>query len=383
MHQLFGLWNRKKRTFNAQLQDLCKKRRSGDKLVVLGDVNARVGTRDNARVGTDAPGEEQEISDLVLGRFGLSELNDNGRLLSDCCRSQNGKGMRVISTYFQHRAYRTWQHNRTKQWHQIDHVLPAPSTAAFFTDVKAMPGLDFDSDHRMVRVSLRVVRRCKQPWGRVGSTTSRFGRRMPELNISALQGASKVAEINERFGDFMSERVVNSTSCAHMVLGGLASSCWAQQRRIPARSGSLIARRSSWLSRIKAEAFAKINKDAVALAYFKTVCKQHRVRVVQILNEWWEAKSRSIQEAVDRKEPNYQFKGYQELRRVLHTGGRPPSTTRDSKETPFALKRVVFSGGKSIFGNCLMSSLWLTVQCYKHLRNCHVRQLNPTHLQKR
>ena len=33
----------------------------------------------------------------------------------------------------------------------------------------------------------------------------------------------------------------------------------------------------SRLSRIKAEAFAKRNKDAVALAHLKTVCKQHRV----------------------------------------------------------------------------------------------------------
>ena len=106
-----------------------------------------------------------------------------------------------MSTYYKHNSYGTWQHDRTKKWHQIDHIVAAASTAAFFTDVRGMPGLDFDSDHRLVRSSLRGMRRCKQPWGsRGGGIHGGFSlnKRMPELDLSKLGDETKVSSLNER-----------------------------------------------------------------------------------------------------------------------------------------------------------------------------------------
>lgn len=96
----------------------------------MGDFNARVGIRDE-QANADDVGH-----DLVLGRFGNPQLNDNGRLLLDFCRQRNRRPLRVMSRMYQHDTYGTWQHNLTKLWHQIDRVLAKGSTAPFFWTLK-------------------------------------------------------------------------------------------------------------------------------------------------------------------------------------------------------------------------------------------------------
>ena len=108
--------------FYEQLKQLTLDKRSGEEHVILGDFNARVGTRQRSSSLGGQRGDVEEFDDLVVGDFGLPELNV-GRLLLDFCRGQCGKALRVMSTFFRHNNYGTWQHNRTKQWHLIDHVL--------------------------------------------------------------------------------------------------------------------------------------------------------------------------------------------------------------------------------------------------------------------
>ena len=51
----------------------------------------------------------------------------------------------------------------------------------------------------------------------------------------------------------------------------------------------------------------------------------------QLINTWWKEKAAAIQEAVDAKDPNYQFAGYRELRRVLASGRQAPGKLKDAK----------------------------------------------------
>ena len=67
----------------------------------------------------------------------------------------------------------------------------------------------------------------------------------------------------------------------------------------------------------------------MAAGHYREVCKRNKKRAQEILNEWWTSKASSIQEAVDRKEPNWQFQGYKQLRRVLQHGRRPPNILKD------------------------------------------------------
>ena len=95
-----------KEEFYNNLKMLCGKCKAGEELVVLGDFNARVGRRETA----GKMDHEDQAMDTIRGRFGNPQLNDNGRLLLDFCRGYGRHPLRVMSTYFQHKVYETWQH---------------------------------------------------------------------------------------------------------------------------------------------------------------------------------------------------------------------------------------------------------------------------------
>ena len=150
-------------------------------------------------VSGDANQSEDSVTDNVRGLFGNPQLNDNGRLLFDFCGGFGCNPLRIMSTYFQHKVYETWQHNLTKQWHQIDHVLARHTTAQLFTDVKVMTGLDCDSDHRLLSVSLRVMNKCKQPWGNRPQQSTSV--RIPRLEVSRLQDPDIQDKLNTKMLD--------------------------------------------------------------------------------------------------------------------------------------------------------------------------------------
>ena len=150
-----------KEEFYRDLAEMVGRCKANEELVVLGDFNARVGVRE-----APAESDENESTDLALGPFGMTELNDNGRLLLDFFRNGRRKPLRVMSTCYHHKEDGTWMHNLTKRWHQIDHILPSNRTAQLFTDVKTLTGIDWDSDRRMVTMKIRVMPKSEQPWGR-------------------------------------------------------------------------------------------------------------------------------------------------------------------------------------------------------------------------
>ena len=72
----------------------------------------------NARVGKSRKHESQWHK--ILGNYGTGSQNENGLLLLESCTKHN---LRICNTFFKRKIRGTWQHPRSKKWHQLDHIL--------------------------------------------------------------------------------------------------------------------------------------------------------------------------------------------------------------------------------------------------------------------
>nr|VZI50831.1 unnamed protein product [Spirometra erinaceieuropaei] len=113
-----------------------------DKLIVLGDFNARVGTDHTAWRG-------------VLGPHGLRGSNDNCLLLLRTCAEHR---LILTNTFFclPEREKATWRHPRSRQWHLLDYVLVRRRDQRDVLVTKAIAGADGWTDHRLVISKMRI-----------------------------------------------------------------------------------------------------------------------------------------------------------------------------------------------------------------------------------
>ncbi|BHF57806.1 hypothetical protein SprV_0100075200 [Sparganum proliferum] len=168
-----------------------------DKLIVLGDFNARVGTDHTAWRG-------------VLGPHGLRGSNDNGLLLLRTCAEHR---LILTNTFFclPEREKATWRHPRSRQWHLLDYVLVRRRDQRDVLVTKAIAGADGWTDHRLViskmRIRLQPRRRPqgKRPPGKLNVAllslpahhlhfSTELAQRLDNLPIAAAAAAAAAAE---------------------------------------------------------------------------------------------------------------------------------------------------------------------------------------------
>ncbi len=135
-------------SFYAELKQSLSGIPREDKIVLLGDFNARVG-RDH---GTWS----------CLGPEGIGGSNSNGLQLLQLCNELN---LAVGNTWFRQRdKYKgTWKHPRSDHWHMIDFVIVRRRDLRDLHSVRTMRGAECWTDHRLVRakVALRIRPRAR------------------------------------------------------------------------------------------------------------------------------------------------------------------------------------------------------------------------------
>jgi hypothetical protein len=97
--------------FYADLQDTINNVSSNDMLIIIGDLNARVGENQ----------QQHEIRSNV-GPFTIDVENENGTRLIDFCEINN---ILLSNTFFKHKLIHqtSWMHPRNKTWHMVDYTL--------------------------------------------------------------------------------------------------------------------------------------------------------------------------------------------------------------------------------------------------------------------
>ena len=134
--------------FYEELQSVVDKVPKRDMLILMGDLNAKVG-RDNR-------GREKE-----MGTNGLGEMNENGELFTDFCASNE---LTIGGTLFPHRNCHkaTWISPDHHTENQIDHVTIRRRWRTSLQDVRAKRGADVGSDHHLVIAKLKMKLTAKK-----------------------------------------------------------------------------------------------------------------------------------------------------------------------------------------------------------------------------
>ena len=139
--------------FYGDLDNIISATPRTDKLILLCDFNARVGTDYRPWEG-------------VIGSEGVGKCNSNDVLLLRKCAEHD---MLITNTVFKlpNRIKTSWMHPRSKHWHLIDYVIVRRTDRQDVGVTKTMCGADCWTDHRLVVSKLNLKNQpARRPQGK-------------------------------------------------------------------------------------------------------------------------------------------------------------------------------------------------------------------------
>ena len=131
--------------FYENLDQILKEIPQNEQIVLLGDFNARIGSN-------------SEAWPICMGPQGHGQLNDNGQRLLELCTWHK---LCITNSYFQTKPWHkvSWQHPRTKVWHQIDYVITRKAELKNVNLTRSYHSADCDTDHSLVVAKMNILPR--------------------------------------------------------------------------------------------------------------------------------------------------------------------------------------------------------------------------------
>ncbi|KAJ8365093.1 hypothetical protein SKAU_G00139240 [Synaphobranchus kaupii] len=139
-----------KDNFYNQLQQILQARKGKDIIVLMGDMNAKVGTNNSGYK-------------LVMGKQGIGSMNENGEIFADVCADYN---LVIGGTLFPHKPIHkaAWISPDHTTENQIDHICINRKFRRSLLDVRVKRGADAGSDHHLLAAKIQLkLKRCNNP----------------------------------------------------------------------------------------------------------------------------------------------------------------------------------------------------------------------------
>ena len=132
-----------KDSFENNLQLSAENLKPNQELMVLGDLNARVGNNVETAFG-------------VIGKEGEETISPNGERLLDFCLRNN---MKIANTFFPHKNIHKYTRENEDRSEKsiIDYIVVSNSLFYSTMDVKVSRGAEIYSDHYLVRAKMRIL----------------------------------------------------------------------------------------------------------------------------------------------------------------------------------------------------------------------------------
>lgn len=134
--------------FYQQLQKIINDVPTHDLLILMGDLNAKVGNKNEGR-------------EKNMGSHGCGDMNENGVLLADLCGMND---LVIGGTIFPHHEIhkKTWISPNGRDRNQIDHIMINGQWRHSLHDVIVRRGADVGSDHHLLLAKIKLHLRKAQ-----------------------------------------------------------------------------------------------------------------------------------------------------------------------------------------------------------------------------
>lgn len=283
--------NEDKDRFYQSLDEALRQIPKTDKILLLGDFNARVGCNNRIWSG-------------VLGGHGVGQTNANGMRLLTLCVEHD---LTITNTLFQQKnKYKTsWMHPRSKHWHLIDYIIVRHSDTRDVRITRAMRGAECWTDHRMIVAKLHIsvrpaLRLQKSGKRRLHCTRLRkaevrdeFRRSLSEKVTEAEPGLSLEAPMDQRWASL-------SSSLYEAAAQTIGYKVRKHQDWFDDNSDTI---RNLLDNMHKAHKATLNNPSSASLKQqWQTARREAQKTLRALQNEWWTSKAHEIQMYADKND---------------------------------------------------------------------------------
>ena len=298
-----------KETFYSELDGLLSSVAEDDKLILLGDFNARVGT-------------DHGVWENVLGRHGVGKMNSNGMLLLTKCAEHR---LIITNTLFRqpNRRKTSWMHPRSKHWHLIDFIITKQRDRKDVLITRsAICSEDNWTDHRLIltRLKMKILPKRRNPNEpkRLKFNTDRLKNShdsmMFERSLRDKLPHSFPQPMNDHWNSLKS--AITDTCNEFLGLKQRKHQDWFDENDNDINKVTADARKAlrEYLKDPRNEAKKKRHRELKA---------QVQVRTRALKNQWWVNKSREIQSLADSNNTRGFFRETRAVFGPSHQGPAP------------------------------------------------------------
>ena len=157
--------------FYERLQSIVDRIPKRDILILMGDMNAKIGNENKGREKT-------------MGIHGLGNMNENGEMFANFCTFNE---LVIGGSIFPHKKCHkaTWVSPDNKTENQIDHIAICRTWRSTLQDVRTKRGADIGSDHHLVVAKLKI---------KLAKQRSKTNRRT-KFDLDKLQNSQRKCEL--------------------------------------------------------------------------------------------------------------------------------------------------------------------------------------------